>query len=87
MPEVCALPTMFRDKTRNAISLPVQEKSIEVLGEAVAEIDSSLLVTVAINSLGLAEKAEAAADTAMFFTSAKCAYLILERILREGGRI
>ena len=87
MSEAVALPTMLRQRASNVIPLPVREKPLAVLREAIAELPASELPTVAASLADLARVAHVAGDTADFYDRSKAAYAAFDRILREGGRI
>ena len=87
MSEAVSIPTMLRQRASNVIPLPVREKPLAVLREAVADLPASELPTVAASLAELARAAHVAGETADFYDRAKAAYAALERVLREGGRI
>ena len=87
MSETKPIPTMLRPRASNVIPLPVREKPLAVLREAIADIPASELPTVAANLADLARVAHAAGETADFYDRTKAAYAALERVLRDGGRI
>ena len=87
MPEAQTIPIMLRQRASNVIPLPVREKPLAVLREAIAELPASELPTVAASLADLARVAHVAGDTADFYDRSKAAYAALERVLREGGRI
>jgi hypothetical protein len=80
-------PIMLRPPADNVIPLPIREKPTEVLREAVAELYDSDLLPCAQSLLPLALEAAGRGDDADFYDRVKSAWLCLERILRDGGRI
>jgi hypothetical protein len=87
MSEAYAKPIMLRLHHGNVIPLPIREKPTEVLREAVAELYDSDLLPCAHNLTRLATEAAERGDDADFYDRVKSAWLCLERILRDGGRI
>ena len=87
MPEAQTIPIMLRRPASNVIPLPVREKPLAVLREAVADLPAGELPTVAASLAELARVAHAAGETGDFYDRAKAAYAAFDRILREGGRI
>ncbi|NPD68298.1 hypothetical protein HN018_19325 [Lichenicola cladoniae] len=87
MREAVLIPTMLRPRASNIIPLPVREKTLAVLREAVADLPAHELPAVAASLASLARTAHAAGETADFYDRTKAAYAALERVLREGGRI
>ncbi|NPD66622.1 hypothetical protein HN018_26755 (plasmid) [Lichenicola cladoniae] len=78
---------MLRPRPSNVFRLPVREKPLAVLREAVADLAAHELPAVAASLADLARTAHAASQMADFYDRTKGAYAALERVLREGGRI
>lgn len=87
MSEAISTPTMLRSRGSNVIHLPVREKSLDVIREAVRELWSVELLTAAAGLIVLAQAAADCGNDPDFYDRTKAAYAALERILREGGRI
>lgn len=85
--EATSIPTMLRPRGSNVIPLPVREKPLAVLREAIADLPAHELPAVAANLADLARAAHVVGETADFFDRTKGAYAALERVLRDGGRI
>ncbi|NPD69589.1 hypothetical protein HN018_25165 (plasmid) [Lichenicola cladoniae] len=78
---------MRRSRPSNVIVLPVHEKPLAVLCEAVADLAAHELPAVTASLAGLARTAHAAGQMSDFYDRIKGAYAALERVLRAGGRI
>jgi len=75
------------DKTAEIIPFRPREKSLPVLRRAIEHLHSYELLFTAGTLMNIALDAYASCDDAEFYERVKAAYLALERLLIEGGRI
>ncbi|MGI4797615.1 MAG: hypothetical protein ACRYG8_26935 [Janthinobacterium lividum] len=87
MQETTSIPTMLRSRANYVVPLPVREKPLALLREAVADLSANELPAVAADLAERARIAHTAGETADFYDRTKAAYAALERVLRDGGRI
>ncbi|MGI4793631.1 MAG: hypothetical protein ACRYG8_05995 [Janthinobacterium lividum] len=87
MQEATSIPTMLRSRANYVVPLPVREKPLALLREAIVELRSHELPAAAASLADLARVAHTAGETADFYDRTKAAYAALERVLRDGGRI
>ena len=74
-------------ETAKIFNFPVFEKTLDVLREAIWQLDPGELLTATGSLVSLAMDASERGDDTDFYDRTKAAYLALERVLIEGARI